>query len=918
MAAAAASMSGCGGRVELPDAYAAAALFATSSLPLPWLTTDAPRGRGYPTVLPPAASSAGSLGAFGESLGAFAAISAAASAVAPQGGGLSAGSRSFARGLFGASSSSQATAAPAPIVAAPTRSLAATAAQAPPKEGALAELLAGSPAALATARAPPPKSEVLRVRVLAAYNLRNRDTGLFGDVSDPYVVLRLGQAEFRTATIDDDLNPVWSGRSDACFEFAFSLEDGPLRLQVMNENVAMDTSLGWTTIDVSAVLHLSDGIGTGERGRWRRLRLPLAEGGRGELEVEIRLDGTPSSELADRLFAVASATSSSPQTQAPSRKPVTHPARQPPLRSARTRECASTSLRVGLPENLAWDHNLDESTSSASGTIRSRCRSDSLTRSPRNRCFAAPQDLFEAPRLSLPDADVLHPAVVAASSAVSSQGTGLDSAQHNCHVRALAHLHDALRLGSCRAKAGLVDGTSGSARQSVSTSDMQNDAEDAAVAEASEREKRTKTSADAELSKALQRLKALAPAASETAKRRSDAVDGTSFSQIAPKASGPAPSVASKAPAPALVDAKPFAAPAVAPSPATASASIGLASAAATSSLAKPVATPFAAVTKAPSVATPPAAPAAPSADSAASAAKSSPASNVKRLTDVEEQLKAFRANDANKPFRNTTKKRINSKVAQISSSVKQIRDCAQVLGDVLREAGQESDKQKLTFAELTLADRLFDDAETLIRNHSNGRAAWPTAYVATQVFATAQAAKDLFSGYMYRSCPYLVPDYIGSSISARKAGAYPGQRPQEACAAFLSRMVGYGRLWFATLVLGDELPTLWKWLASTLNAEPSAVALALLVSCVEMTGSSAHQRYGKQFAKLMKYVEQVYLPLLEGERERCSGDEADRFRADLSRLRQLVTDFSRKGRCAEPEGREISVAQEAELNPDI
>lgn len=55
---------------------------------------------------------------------------------------------------------------------------------------------------------------VLSVRVIAAYDLMNTDTGFFGDVSDPYVTVRLeSQSEKqqkRTHTINNDLNPRWN------------------------------------------------------------------------------------------------------------------------------------------------------------------------------------------------------------------------------------------------------------------------------------------------------------------------------------------------------------------------------------------------------------------------------------------------------------------------------------------------------------------------------------------------------------------------------------------------------------------------------------------------------------------------------------------------------------------------------------
>ena len=42
-----------------------------------------------------------------------------------------------------------------------------------------------------------------------ALNLTNRDSGLFGDVSDPYVVVRCGGRSEKTKVVNNDLNPVW-------------------------------------------------------------------------------------------------------------------------------------------------------------------------------------------------------------------------------------------------------------------------------------------------------------------------------------------------------------------------------------------------------------------------------------------------------------------------------------------------------------------------------------------------------------------------------------------------------------------------------------------------------------------------------------------------------------------------------------
>jgi len=55
----------------------------------------------------------------------------------------------------------------------------------------------------------PPTGGVLSLKVIAAYNLKNTDSGLMGDVSDPFVNASIGAELKHTATINDNLNPVW-------------------------------------------------------------------------------------------------------------------------------------------------------------------------------------------------------------------------------------------------------------------------------------------------------------------------------------------------------------------------------------------------------------------------------------------------------------------------------------------------------------------------------------------------------------------------------------------------------------------------------------------------------------------------------------------------------------------------------------
>mmetsp|Transcript_4347 Transcript_4347/g.7434 ORF Transcript_4347/g.7434 Transcript_4347/m.7434 type:complete len:482 (+) Transcript_4347:80-1525(+) len=98
---------------------------------------------------------------------------------------------------------------------------------------------------------------VLTVRVLRATNLVNADTGLFGDVSDPYVSLKLksrpDRRPVRTKTVNDNLNPVW----DETFLFQIDREDDTLICEVFDEDrYTSDDPLGSMHIPVETIVAL--------------------------------------------------------------------------------------------------------------------------------------------------------------------------------------------------------------------------------------------------------------------------------------------------------------------------------------------------------------------------------------------------------------------------------------------------------------------------------------------------------------------------------------------------------------------------------------------------------------------------------------------------------------------------------------
>mmetsp|Transcript_45808 Transcript_45808/g.83980 ORF Transcript_45808/g.83980 Transcript_45808/m.83980 type:complete len:626 (-) Transcript_45808:49-1926(-) len=91
----------------------------------------------------------------------------------------------------------------------------------------------------------------LTVRIISARKLKNTDTGVLGDVSDPYVRAMVGNEERKTKVIQDNLNPNW----DETLEFLLRGDDPTLKLEVFNKNKFFkDDSLGKCRVDLTTLV----------------------------------------------------------------------------------------------------------------------------------------------------------------------------------------------------------------------------------------------------------------------------------------------------------------------------------------------------------------------------------------------------------------------------------------------------------------------------------------------------------------------------------------------------------------------------------------------------------------------------------------------------------------------------------------
>lgn len=117
----------------------------------------------------------------------------------------------------------------------------------------------------------------LRVTVVAAYNLRNADMGMIRNMSDPYVVARMGpyKAE-QTHVVEGDLNPVW----DHSFSFEADRLDSEFYFKVMDKDRDADDLLGALRVNFRDL----------DLRSCKRFRQLLEHGSGGELEFELQFE----------------------------------------------------------------------------------------------------------------------------------------------------------------------------------------------------------------------------------------------------------------------------------------------------------------------------------------------------------------------------------------------------------------------------------------------------------------------------------------------------------------------------------------------------------------------------------------------------------------------------------------------------
>lgn len=297
---------------------------------------------------------------------------------------------------------------------------------------------------------------------------------------------------------------------------------------------------------------------------------------------------------------------------------------------------------------------------------------------------------------------------------------------------------------------------------------------------------------------------------------------------------------------------------------------------------------------------------------------------NLKRLSEHQEFLNSYRqsykqfADDPRlKQYRFDLKKAINIPINAISAvNAKHLLDKYDRLHNLLAGkpviAGETQiiatkHPQALAYCMDLVAEKLVFQGDLLIS--SNPEAAFNYAAILVALWNDFPDFGKLVLAHFYECCPYLVPWYVPRTADQSTEDYFKSQGYKytdgvpEKQDKFLKRMTGIMRLYSAIFITKPKrgqnknphgLNEAWRWISSILNLEPRLDITATMIHVfLETVGFSMQMVYGKMFQKLMLFIKDKYMPMVE------KIDSGGPF----TRLSVLFDDYSTKQVLKPPNG---------------
>lgn len=184
------------------------------------------------------------------------------------------------------------------------------------------------------------------------------------------------------------------------------------------------------------------------------------------------------------------------------------------------------------------------------------------------------------------------------------------------------------------------------------------------------------------------------------------------------------------------------------------------------------------------------------------------------------------------------------------------------------------NNKEALAFCMETLASKIVRYAEEVISVKT--QAAYEIAAVITKLWSVHQQFGKILFAKIKQICPLLTPfcypvakHLVNQQFNHKSFGyKFDLLGNGESNDKYLKRITGIVRLYAVLIVTSTKynLPAIglsqaWIFIAGTLNQNPVAdITATMLVEFLNIVGFAMHQAYGKQFIKLLQYINVHFL----------------------------------------------------------
>lgn len=179
----------------------------------------------------------------------------------------------------------------------------------------------------------------------------------------------------------------------------------------------------------------------------------------------------------------------------------------------------------------------------------------------------------------------------------------------------------------------------------------------------------------------------------------------------------------------------------------------------------------------------------------------------------------------------------------------------------------------------LLMAKKFVNQSDTAIS--SNPQAAFPFASVINSFWKLLPDFGNIFLAYMYKESPYLVP-YVIPQQQGQTPQQYlktmgyrlSDQNELEKPDMFLKRQTGISRLYAAVIITPGRkvdgpvqcfgLEEAWGWLTHIMLVKPLPdICATMIMEMLQTLGFELLRTYGRNFLKLLMYIQTIYMPQL-------------------------------------------------------